>query len=284
MRQPGSRAILALFCLLLTTQVANAQSNLISISKAQSVIEDDSVLFGEEPSVSSVTDGTVFDSKTLSFGGDVSEGGGGLNVTYRFGKFFMGFAGQFSGTSTSQNSSLSANGVNGSGRLSFQDTATMSYRIGRFVAPGVAVYGMVGTSMAQIDGSVNANGSSSVSSTVTRVTYDTVKTYENCKFVTTLVPVTTTETITANHSYSGSAVSNNWAGGVLLGGGMEMLLAGRVHLRAEYRYIDFGTLTQTVGFTNTTTNNLLPNEGPASAQFNFENSFHSARLAVFYRF
>ena len=70
----------------------------------------------------------------------------------------------------------------------------------------------------------------------------------------------------------------------MLGGGMEMLLAGSVHLRAEYRYIDFGTLTQTVSFTNTTTNNLLPNEGPASAHFNFENSFHSGRIAVFYRF
>lgn len=284
MRQPGSRTILALFCLLLTTHVANAQSSLININKAQSVIEDDSVLFGEEARVSSVTDGTIFDSKTLSFGGDVSEDGGSLNVTYRFGKFFMGFAGQFSGSSTSQNSSLSANGVNGSGRLRYQDTTTMSYRIGRFVAPGVAVYGMLGTSMAQIDGSVSAGGSSTVSSTVTIVTYDAVKTYEKCNWVTTLVPITTTETISANHSYSGSSATNNWSGGMMLGGGMEMLLAGRVHLRAEYRYIDFGTLTQTVNFTNTTTNNLLPNEGPASAQFNFENNFHSARLAVFYRF
>ena len=284
MRQPGSRTILALFCLLLTTHVVNAQSSLISMNRAQSVIEDDSVIFGEEASVSSVTDGTVFDSKTLSFGGNVSEEGGSLNVTYRFGKFFMGFAGQFSGSSTSQNTSLSANGVNGSGRLSYQDTTTMSYRIGRFVAPGVAVYGMVGTSMSQIDGSVSAGGSSTVSSTVTSVSYDAVKTYENCNWVTTLVPITTTETITANHSYSGSSVTNNWAGGVMLGGGMEMLLAGSVHLRAEYRYIDFGTLTQTVSFTNTTTNNLLPNEGPASAQFNFENSFHSGRIAVFYRF
>ncbi len=358
MRQRGIRALFILACVVVATPNVNAQSNLLSRNFDESAGDGYLMLNLEETDVSPIREGTIFDPKTLNFKGDVLADGGALSLTYRFGKNFMGFEGSFGGAATNFDSRLFAGGMGGGGRLSYRDSAMLSYRIGRFVAPNVAVYGMVGTSMSQLGGFVSAEGSGQTansfpdeptdqgalpelaapfvsdataisssdngsfddgdwsqsgnsgrrdmcsykSSTYSQSSYSAFAASAAATPAATAVsapapaaakapsaaasapassgtiPVAVTE-----YAYSGSTGEYSQLSGVMIGAGLEMLLGDSVHVRAEYRYIDFGSLHDSVDISSASAN-FLPDGVPTGALFDLDRSFHSAQISVFYKF
>lgn len=330
MRQLGIHTTLALICLLLATRAVHAQSNLFNVSLDESVAEEQSVFLSDEMDISPVIKGTIFASKPLNFSGDVTDDGGNLNLTYRFGKNFMGFEANFGGAAATFNSGLSANGIGGSNRLSYRSAATLSYRIGRFVAPNVAVYGMVGTSLSQLgstitvqgtgfddsasfnfDGSAAFNGDTTESEALSdpsepasnsgasggenSCVYNPPSSSSNPSNLSPSEPPLAADSSSSSvasvalsaapeeFSFSGSSEEYRGISGVMIGAGLEMLLGSKFHLRAEYRFIDFGSLQQTVDI-STTSANLQPSDVPASALFDLDSSFHSAQISVLYKF
>ena len=72
---------------------ASAQSNLLQADLGKGLEDADLSLRPNMVDLPLVLDGTIFSADSLSMRGDFSQDGGNFNISYRFGKTFMGFDG-----------------------------------------------------------------------------------------------------------------------------------------------------------------------------------------------
>ena len=330
MRNWGICILCAFVCFLLATMPASAQSNLLQADLGKGLEDANLSLRPNMVDLPLVLDGTIFSADSLSMRGDFSQDGGNFNISYRFGKTFMGFDGHFTDSTANQNTSLAASGIFGIKGLNIGGGGTLRYRIGRILAPGVAGYGMVGTtslgnkSFKIIQGPISSDGTSTDLDFSTTELPDTSNSssdddgdddrsgssdnsgkssdddddhhgsnsgshddddhHDDAGNVATLASVAVSENTSAQQSSSASSQSFGLSSGIILGGGIELLVGSGVYIRAEYNYVDLGTIPQTLDFTKAATDNLLSNGGLSSAKYNEDNKIHSVGFSVFYKF
>lgn len=333
MRNWGICISCAFVCFLLIAKPANAQSNLLQADLGKGLKDADLSIHPNMVDLPLVFDGTIFGADPLSMRGDFSEDGGRFNISYRFGKTFMGFDGHFTGSTVNQDASLATSGIFGIKGLNIGGGATLRYRIGRILAPGVAVYGMVGTtspgnkSFKIIQRPISADGSSTDLGLLTTALPDTANSSsdddddddrsgrsgnsgddddddhhssnsghnddddddddhhdDDAVSAATVASGAISGNTSAQQSSSTSSQSFGLSSGIILGGGIELVVGSGVYIRAEYNFVDLGTIPQTLDFTKTATDNLLSNGGLSSAKYNDENNIHSVGFSVLYKF
>ncbi len=89
----------------------------------------------------------------------------------------------------------------------------------------------------------------------------------------------------ARHSSIARGSEDEWEFGWILGLGSELRMNSSWRLRFDYNYVDLQSSTQTVSVNRTTTDEIqLPNTGPSTARYKWDEDYQKIRVGLVYRF